>query len=204
MHAFSILNGQMNSEPCPASPTNATSTCFACEDARWRAIQNDPRFPALLPELRKFGLVVNASDPDFLVRAMQSYRCVQGEPCAAGVQGPQDVNKLAFTTFVQKRVSEVLADCIEKPMQEYYPEARLSAYFMRQWDSDHCFAPNAEGFMACRGRSVDGRAAGSIGLKVSSPVYYVDTCTHAFNCALVWFTMVRSRRLHSLQLSFAR
>ena len=182
MHGFSIATGKMNSEACPASPANATAACFACEDARWRAIQNDPRFAAVLPELRSFGLVVNESEPEYLVVAMRQYRCLSGAACDAGAQGPADVNKLAWTSFVLKRVSEVLVECIEKPMQVYYPKSRLSVYYMRTWDSDHCFAPNGEGFMACRGGPVGGGAAGAVGLTVSSPVYYIDEYMCSFDC----------------------
>ena len=182
MHGFSIGTGKMNSEACPAAPANATAACFACEDARWWAIQNDPRFAAVLPELRSFGLVVNESEPDYLVVAMRQYRCLLGAPCDAGAQGPADTNKLAWTSFVLKRAAEVLVECVEKPMQVYYPKARLSVYYMRRWDSDHCFAPDGEGFMACRGGPVGGGAAGSVGLTVSSPVYYVDEYMCSFDC----------------------
>eukprot|EP01052_Picozoa_sp_SAG31_P001734 SAG31_NODE_58_length_29669_cov_20.244978_25_plen_598_part_00 len=182
MHAFSIETGLMNSEPCPASPANATAACFACEDARWRAIQSDPRFAALLPELRSFGLEVNESEPEFLVRAMRQYRCVAGEPCAAGAQGAADTNKLAWTSFVLARVSTAFAESIERPMQAVYPHARLADYFLRQWDPDHCFAPDAGGFMACRGGPLGGGVAGGVGLTVSSPVYYVDASMCAFDC----------------------
>eukprot|EP01048_Picozoa_sp_COSAG05_P022286 COSAG05_NODE_4406_length_1528_cov_1.801260_2_plen_94_part_01 len=94
---------------------------------------------------------MNESEPEFLVQAMRQYRCVAGEPCAAGAQGEADTNKLAWTSFVLARVSTAFAESIERPMKAVYPHARLADYFLRQWDPDHCFAPDAGGFMACRG-----------------------------------------------------
>jgi hypothetical protein len=44
----------------------------ACAVARWTAIQNDPRFPSVLTELIKRGLVAgDQSDPHYLAKAMK-------------------------------------------------------------------------------------------------------------------------------------
>ena len=118
-----------------------------------------------------FGFEANVSEPDYLVKAMRQYQCVQGQPCAAGPQGPADRNKLAWTTFVQKRASAALVTAVETPMRAFYPKARLSAYWQKVWDPAHCFTPESEGYMQCRGGPLDGGAAGAVALSIQSPVY---------------------------------
>jgi hypothetical protein len=64
-------NGLQDSEPCPASPANATAACFACLDAKWRAIQDDARFDSVWPQLESCGFRANRSEAEFLVKAMR-------------------------------------------------------------------------------------------------------------------------------------
>ena len=168
---FGFESGREDDEPCPSSPANATAACRVCLDAKLRAIQDDKRFAKLLPELMSFGFEANVSEPDYLVKAMRQYQCVQGQPCAAGPQGPADRNKLAWTTFVQKRASAALVTAVETPMRAFYPKARLSAYWQKVWDPAHCFTPESEGYMQCRGGPLDGGAAGAVALSIQSPVY---------------------------------
>ena len=177
MHGFSS-----DLHPCPASPPNVTAACFACYDAKWRAIQNDPRFLSVLPQLRAFGFVGNESQPDFLVEAMRAYRCRIGEPCASGAQGAEDTNKLAWNSFVEKRVSQAFVAALQAPMNAFYPHARMSMYSFSVHDPAHCFTPDEFGFMACRGGPNTGGAAGAVGLPIQSPVYYVDAYMCAFDC----------------------
>ena len=179
---FGFESGREDDEPCPSSPANATAACRVCLDAKLRAIQNDKRFSKLLPELMSFGFEANVSEPDYLVKAMRQYQCVQGQPCAAGPQGPADRNKLAWTTFVQKRASAALVTAVETPMRAFYPKARLSAYWQKVWDPAHCFTPESEGYMQCRGGPLDGGAAGAVALSIQSPVYYIDAFMCAFDC----------------------
>jgi hypothetical protein len=151
--------------------TNATKTCLSCNEMKWRAIQQDKRWPAALSDLKKKGFVVDESKPDYLVDAMMKYVCSPtNQRCLVEQFGKNQTNKHVWNAWAFARASAYWNASIATPITASFPEAKLSMYNTYRWSSQHCTTPSNEGRMSCS----ESTTGGASGLSQTAPVYYED------------------------------
>lgn len=126
-----------------------------CALARWTAIQNDSRFPPVLAELLKRGLVVgDQTDPHYLAKAMAFHKV---ETKAQPLTNRNVWNALAF-----EREVEFWETAIFKAAKENFPHVRGSDWLYTKWSSDYCI-PDPESNMGCRTPGHSGAVPGGDG-----------------------------------------
>ena len=140
-----------------------------CATARWTAIQNDKRFPAVLAELLKRGLALGdcqrskdgtataactaaaQTDPLYLAKAM---KFVKTETTKEPLTNRNVWNALAF-----EREVAFWEVAIFKAAKQYFPHVRGSDWLYNKWSSDYC-VPDPEGNMGCRTPGYHGAVPG--------------------------------------------
>jgi hypothetical protein len=148
---------------------NATKTCLACHAMKWRAIQQDRRWPSALADLKKKGFVVDESKPDYLVDAMMQYVCSpMNAKCRVEQFGSNQTNKHVWNAWAVARASAYWNASVATAIAVSFPDAKLSMYNTFKWSSQHCTTPSNEGRMSCS------EGGGANGLSETAPVYYED------------------------------
>lgn len=176
---------------CPL-PDNSTSAglaaviaCVECTRDKWRAIQADRRWPAVLADLQDLGFVLNGSLADTMIR----YQCVASPDPALRPAGLADCSQLdglgagqrnmvAWHALIEQRQTQAWVEAILPAARKSYPEVRLSLYGHFRWDPSFCTVPNVN---ENSGRLTCAAGQGEADALVSAPVYCACGCAAALS-----------------------
>ena len=115
----------------------------ACASARFRAIQNDKRFPSVLEELVRHGFATgDQGDPAWLEKALPYLG-------AGGVGPSTSGNHLIWNAVMQSRAADYYTRALVAAAVWHYPSLRASNFRFQKWTRDYCVPDEGRAVMFC-------------------------------------------------------